>query len=37
MGITHQSATYNGSPVLHLGALHFFMSLHPEGKNALHL
>ena len=25
-----------GSPVLHPGALHFFMSLHPEGKNALH-
>ena len=26
----------SGSPVLHPGALHFFMSLHPEGKNALH-
>ena len=25
-----------GSPVLHPRALHFFMSLHPEGKNALH-
>ena len=26
----------SGSPVLHPGALHFFMALHPEGKNALH-
>jgi len=30
------STSIVGSPVLHPMALHFFMSLHPEGKNALH-
>ena len=36
MGIWWVIRISTGSPVLHPRALHFFMSLHPEGKNALH-